>query len=138
MIVLDTGGLYALLDSSDDYHDRAHAAVGDYHGPLLLSPLVLAETERLVASRLGRQAEAAFLGDVVDKVYQLTAFGDDELQLATDLITTYAHMNVSLPDASVAVIAGRHQTVDLLSIDQQFRAIGPLWGSAFRLLPLDQ
>lgn len=138
MIVLDTGGLYALLDSSDDYHERAHAAVDDYHGPLLLSPLVLTETERLVGNRLGRPSQTAFLGDVVDRVYRLIPFGDEEMALATDLVKTYAHMNVGLPDASVAVTAARFQTVDLLSIDQHFRAIGPLWGSAFRLLPLDR
>ena len=34
MIVLDTGGLYALLDSSDRYHQSAHAAIDGYDGPL--------------------------------------------------------------------------------------------------------
>lgn len=50
----------------------------------------------------------------------------------------YADMDIGIADASVAVVAGRYRTVDLLSVDQHFRAIGPLWGEAFRLLPLDR
>lgn len=138
MIVLDTGGLYALLDSSDRYHHAAHEAIKGYDGPLLLSPLVLAETDYLVAKRLGRQAEHAFLADVADKVYRLAAFGDDDMELAAGLVNTYADMDIGVVDASVAVTAARHRTIDLLGIDAHFRAIRPLWGTAFRLLPVDR
>lgn len=73
MIVLDAGGLYGLLDSSDDYHEAAHKAIDRYHGPLLLSPLILAEAEYLVSKRLGRRAERAFLREVTDHVYRLVS-----------------------------------------------------------------
>lgn len=138
MIVLDTGGLYALLDSSDRYHKTAHEAIDEYEGPLLLSPLILTETDYLVSTRLGRRAEFAFLTEVIDQVYRLASFDDDDLESAAKLVNTYGDMNIGVADASVAVVAGRYRTVDLLSIDQHFRAIKPLWGTAFRLLPLDQ
>lgn len=60
------------------------------------------------------------------------------MESAADLVTMYADMDIGIADASVAVIAGRYQTVDLLSVDQHFRTIRPLWGTAFRLLPVDQ
>lgn len=138
MIVLDTGGLYALLDSSDRHHEQAHAAISGYDGPLLLSPLILAETDYLVAKRLGRHAERNFLADVTDKVYRLVGFDDDDMKSATDLVNAYSDMDIGISDASVAVVAGRYRTVDLLSIDGHFRAIGPLWGTAFTLLPIDR
>jgi predicted nucleic acid-binding protein len=138
VIVLDTGGLYALLDSSDRYHEHAHAALSGYDGPLLLSPLILAETDYLVAKRLGRHAERNFLADVTDKVYRLVGFGDEDMESATDLVNTYADMDIGISDASVAVVAGRYRTVDLLSVDGHFRTIKPLWGTAFRLLPIDR
>jgi predicted nucleic acid-binding protein len=138
VIVLDTGGLYALLDSSDRYHKHAHAALSGYDGPLLLSPLILAETDCLVAKRLGRHAERNFLADVTDKVYRLVAFDDDDMESATDLVNTYADMDIGISDASVAAVARRYRTVDLLSVDGHFRAIKPLWGTAFRLLPIDR
>ncbi|BBZ11800.1 type II toxin-antitoxin system VapC family toxin [Mycobacterium branderi] len=137
MIVLDTGGLYALLDSSDSYHHDAHRAIDGYDGPLLLSPLILAETDYLVSKRLGRRAESAFLADVTERVYRLVGFDDEDLESAVNLVNTYADMNIGIADASVAVIARRYRTVDLLSVDRHFRAIGPLWGEAFSLLPLD-
>jgi predicted nucleic acid-binding protein len=135
---LDTGGLYALLDSSDSYHQAADAAINGYDGPLLLSPLILAETDYLVSKRLGRRAAHAFLTEVTDKVYRLVGFDDEEMESAAGLVNTYADMDVGIADASVAVIAARCRTVDLLSVDRHFRAIRPLWGTAFRLLPLDQ
>lgn len=138
MIVLDTGGLYALLDSSDKHHEDTHRALDGYDGPLLLSPMILAETDYLVSKRLGRQAERAFLAEVTDKVYRLAGFDDDDMASAVELVNTYADMDIGIADASVAVIAGRYRTVDLLSVDQHFRALRPLWGSAFRLLPVDQ
>jgi predicted nucleic acid-binding protein len=137
VIVLDTGGLYALLDSSDRHHEAAVSAIDGYDGPLLLSPLILAETDYLVAERLGRKAERMFLAEVTDKVYRLVGFDDEDMQSAADLVNTYGDMNIGIADASVAVIAGRYRTVDLLSVDGHFRAIGPSWGTAFRLLPFD-
>lgn len=138
MITLDTGGLYALLDSSDSYHQAAHRALAECDSPLLLSPLILAETDYLVSKRLGRRAERAFLAEVTDKVYRLVGFDDEDMKSAADLVNTYADMDIGIADASVAVIAGRYRTVDLLSVDQHFRALRPLWGAAFTLLPLDQ
>lgn len=138
MIVLDTGGLYALLDSSDNYHEASHRALDGYDGPLLLSPLILAETDYLVSQRLGRRAESAFLAEVTERVYRLVGFDDEDLESAVDLVNTCADMNIGIADGSVAVVAGRYRTVDLLSVDQHFRALRPLWGSAFRLLPVDQ
>jgi predicted nucleic acid-binding protein len=138
VIVLDTGGLYALLDSSDSYHEAAYRAIGGYDGPLLLSPLILAETDHLVSKRLGRRAERAFLAEVTDKVYRLVAFNDEHMESAVALVNTYADMDIGIADASVVVVAGHYRTVDLLSVDRHFRAIGPLWGTAFRLLPFDQ
>jgi predicted nucleic acid-binding protein len=138
VIVLDTGGLYALLDSSDRHHQATHRAIAEYDGPLLLSPLVLAETDYLVSKRLGRHAECAFLTEVTDEVYRLVGFDDDDMESAADLVNSYGAMDIGVADASVAVIAGRYRTVDLLSADQHFRAIRPLWGPAFRLLPIDR
>lgn len=138
MIVLDTGGLYALVDSSDNHHRAAHQALADVERPLLLSPLILAETDYLVARRLGRHAEQAFLAEVTDRVYRLVGFDDDDMASAVELVNAYQDIDIGIADASVAVIAGRYRSVDLLSVDQHFRAVRPLWGTAFRLLPLDQ
>lgn len=139
MIVLDTGGLYAFLDTDDDNHDATRRVIEADPGPFLLSPFVLAELDYLVQRRLGVAAECALLDDVNDGVYTLVGFDGDDLDRAAALVRRYADLGIGLADASVAVVAARFRTVDLLCIDERhFRVIEPLrGGAAFRLLPSD-
>ncbi len=122
MIVLDTGGLYAFLDADDRHHPAARAVVDADPGPFVLSPFVLAEVDHLVQQRLGVRAECELLEAVDAGVYTLVSFG------------------IGVTDASVAVVAARYRTVDLLSTDERhFCAVRPLrGGEAFRLLPSDR
>lgn len=137
MIVLDAGGLYALLDSSDRHHRAAHAVLAGDERPLLLSPLVLAEADYLVGLRLGSAAARALSKEIVDDVYRLVPFDDEAMAAAAGIVDAYADMAIGITDAAVAATAARYRTVDLLTVDGHFRVIRPLWGDAFRLLPLD-
>lgn len=139
MIVLDAGGLYAFLDSDDAHHAAARAVVDGDPGPFVLSPFVLAELDYLVQQRLGIRAERALLEDVDSGVYTLVSFSDDDLSQAVSLVRRYADLGIGVTDASVAVVAARYRTVDLLSVDERhFRTIRPVrGGEAFRLLPHD-
>jgi uncharacterized protein len=139
VIVLDSGGLYACLDADESDHAAATAVVADDPGPLLLSPFVLAEVDYLVQRRLGVQAEIRLLDDVDAGAYTLVAFGADDVHQATALVKQYADLGIGVADASVAVIAARYRTLDLLCLDERhFRVIRPLrGGDAFRLRPLD-
>lgn len=77
-------------------------------GPLLLSPFVLAELDYL----LGR-----YVGDVVAR---------------------YADLRIGLTDASIVVLAQRHGTRDVLTLDERhFRSLRTLDRRRFRLLPGD-
>jgi predicted nucleic acid-binding protein len=140
VIILDTGGLYAYLDTDDADHDIARAYVDTESGPFILSPFVLAELDCLVQTRLGVSAECALLDDVDTGVYTLVPSSEEDMSQATALVKTYADLGIGITDASVAVIASRHRSVDLLCVDERhFRAVRPLrGGDAFRLLPYDQ
>lgn len=139
MIVLDSGGLYAYLDSSDRDHRACKTAIELDPGPFLVSPFVLAEVDYLVQKWLGVKAEMAFLDQVDSGAYTLVGFDETDLSQAVALVKTYADLGIGVTDASVAVVAARYRTVTLLSIDERhFRAIRPLrGGDAFRLLPYD-
>jgi uncharacterized protein len=55
-----------------------------------------------------------------------------------ELIDRYADLKIGLSDASVAVLAARHRTTRLLTLDERdFRPMCPLYGTAFTLLPAD-
>jgi len=89
-------------------------------------------------TRLGVTAETDMLREVAAGVYDLVTFGIEDLVEAANLIERYQDLRIGLADASVAVIAARVQTTRLLTLDQRhFRAIEPLWGATFTLLPAD-
>ena len=47
-------------------------------------------------------------------------------------------VRLGLADASVAVLAARHRTTRLLTLDERdFRPMRPLYGTDFTLLPAD-
>jgi predicted nucleic acid-binding protein len=50
MILCDTSGLLALLDSGEREHRRASAALEDVTGPLLTTDFVLAELDYLISA----------------------------------------------------------------------------------------
>lgn len=138
MIVLDTGGLYAALDASEDLHGRCVAALAAADPPRLLSPFVLAELDYLIGDRVGQKAQRSLLDEVVRGVYRLEPFTADDVERAARIMERYADLAVGLADASVVVLAHRHATRDLLCADQRhFRTLKGPGGKPFRLLPFD-
>ena len=64
MIILDTSGLLAALDSSQSDHPAAARALAAVSGPRLLSPFVLAELDYLLGKYAGRTAQLELLSEV--------------------------------------------------------------------------
>lgn len=138
MIALDTSGLLAALDADQRHHQRARAALEADPGPYLLSPFVLAEIDYLVSRHVGLDAELALLREVTGGSYTLEPFSPEDVGVAAGVIETYRDLNVGLADASIAVLAARHDTTRVLTLDERhFRTIRPLQGGSFTLLPAD-
>ena len=137
MILLDTSGLLAALDSGQRLHAPAAESLAGASPPLLLSPFVLAELDYLVSRRAGRAARAELLAEVQRGAYRLEPFSGEEVGAARALIDQHAALDISLADASVAVLASRHDVRDVLTLDERhFRVLTP-GGEPFRLLPAD-
>lgn len=138
MIVLDTSGLLAALDASQPSHKHARTVLEDDPGPYLLSPFVLAELDYLLSRRVGPDAQLALLREVTGGSYTLEPFSAEEVEIAAEVIETYRDQNLGLADASIAVLAARHDTTRVLTLDERhFRAIRPLQGGAFTILPAE-
>lgn len=136
MIVLDTSGLLAAIDSSQRKHESARRVLDADDGPFLLSPFVLAELDYLLSTRVGVEAEMLLLSEVAEGAYQLEKFDAEDIRQATRLIDRYKELGIGLADASIVVLAGRRSTTSILTLDERhFRVIRPLRGRAFRLLP---
>lgn len=138
VIVLDTSGLLAAIDSSQRFHDAAKEVLGGAVDPLILSPFVLAELDYLLATRVGREAELALLEEVARETYRLAPFSIGDVAEARRIIVQYADLRIDLADASNVVLANRHDTLDMLTLDERhFRTLSGPGGRPFRVLPAD-
>lgn len=136
MLLVDTSGLLAAIDASQRHHPDCAAVIAGRKGPFLLSPFVLAELDYLLATRVGAHAHAAFLAEVVRGAYRLEGFDAADLEAATRIIAKYADLSLGLADASLVVLAARHRTRDILTLDRRhFDVVRQMNGRPFRLWP---
>ncbi|MDR0346071.1 MAG: PIN domain-containing protein [Nocardiopsaceae bacterium] len=140
MIVCDTGGLLAAYDRASRQHQAAAETLAADPGPWLLPPLVLAEFDYLLLERFGLAVEQSVLPQLTAGKFSIGDIGDSDLEAAIAVTARYRDLKIGLTDASIAVLAARHRTTRLLTLDERhFRAITPLDGQvAFTLLPADR
>jgi predicted nucleic acid-binding protein len=138
VIILDTSGLLAAIDSSQRFHTAAKGALEAASGPLLLSPFVLAELDYMILAHVGRGQEIALLEEVARGTYRLEPFSAEDVARAMVVIKQHADLELGLADASNVVLATRYDTYDILTLDERhFRALAGPQGRPFRLLPAD-
>ncbi len=139
MIILDTSGLLSAIDASQRHHAACAEILAEATRPLVLSPFVLAELNYLLATQVDGQAQLALVDEVARGVYRLESFSAHDVAVAGDVMRRYANLAIGLADASIVVLAQRHGTRDVLTLDERhFRAVRAADGRRFRLLPADR
>jgi len=137
-LIVDAGILFAQADADDPEHEAVVALLEAESGPLVTSQVAVAEADYLILTRLGVEVELAFLDDLAAGTFLVDCLDRKELGLARDLARRYRDLELGLADASLAVLADRHRTDRIASFDERaFRAITPLRGGAFTVLPAD-
>jgi len=110
----------------------------DQHAPLVLSAPVSAEADYLLGRRIGEAARRGFLDDLAAKRFDVACLDEVEYGRIAALERHYADLRVGLADPSIVVLAARLRCTRILTFDERrFRAIRPLVGAAFTLLPAD-
>jgi predicted nucleic acid-binding protein len=137
VILLDTSGVLAAVDASQRCHAEAAASLAAASPPLLLSPFVLAELDYVLAARVGQAARASLLGEVERGAYVLEPMSGSDVGRAQNVIERYADLAISLADASIVVLAERHQVPEVLTLDQRHFRVLSAGGTPFRVLPAD-
>ena len=138
MILVDTSGILAALFPDQNRHRECAQALLSAPPPRIISPFVLAETDFLIQKFGGVDAEILFLGEIGRRAYELAAFNEADVEDARRIVVKYRTLGIGLADASIAVLAARYDTVDVLTLDERhFRAIRPAPRKNFRILPVD-
>lgn len=137
-LILDAAPLVALADRDDPRREALLETLQTEAGSLILPAPVTAEVDYLLGELLGERARRAFLSDLAARRYDVACLEGDEYPAVASLDARYADLGLGLADCSIVVLAARFRTLRLLSFDERhFRAVAPLQGGGFTLLPAD-
>jgi predicted nucleic acid-binding protein len=137
-LILDASALYAQANRSDADHLAVANVLREERGTLVTTELVVAEADYLLLTRLGLETEFAFLEDLAEGTFVIECLTRGELGLARDLARSYRDLRLGLADCSLIVLAARYRTTRIATLDiRHFRAVTPLQGGHFTLLPAD-
>jgi hypothetical protein len=137
-VIVDASALIAQVDASDPAHEGVVAILTDDPGPFVTSQFAVAEADHVIDRLFGSDVEAAFAWDVAEGSFAAECLTPVDLEVAAALADRYRDLRLGLADASLVVLAARHGTDRLLTLDERhFRVVPPLQGGAFRVLPAD-
>jgi predicted nucleic acid-binding protein len=138
-IIVDTSAILALIDESYSEHRELVRIVQKSDERLVVSPMVVAEADYMLYTRLGSRAALDFASDIAGGAYDLAEWTSNHHASALAVTTKYADDYIGIADASNVVIADREHTNQIMTLDQRhFRTIRPLWGfDCFVTLPYD-
>ena len=135
-VIADTGALYALMDRSDAWHARVVAWWERNRRPVIVPVTVLPEVTYLLQTRIGVEAELAFIRAVAAGEFTIEALGPDDLDRAAEVMDAYADFPLGFEDASLVAIAERFETREVLTTDRRhFSAVRPRHARGFQLVP---
>lgn len=137
MIVVDTGPLVALVNSSDADHERCAQWVETVQEPLLVPNTVLTEVCYLLQRRCGSMVEARFLRELAaDDRFTLLPILREDLPRVADLVEGYRDFPLGGADASVIALAERLGVARIATLDHRhFTVVRPKHVTNFTLLP---
>jgi len=138
LIVVDTGGILALLDRSDRHHSRLKGFFARTGSRWLLPWAILPEVDYLARKRLGSHVADAFAADVKEGLFRTDARLLADMKRAVVLLEQYSELDMGLVDAVVMAQAERHQARTIVTLDgRHFRPVALDLPRAPRLFPLD-
>ena len=135
---IDAAPIVALADPAEPEREAILDALTEETGALVIPAPTTAEIDYLLGQRFGAAARRAFLADLAAGRFSVGSLERADYATVIDLGTRYADLDLGLADCALVTLAARHRTTRLLSFDERhFRAVAPLHGKAFTLLPAD-
>jgi predicted nucleic acid-binding protein len=137
-VVIGAGPLVAFGDANDPHFARIDQLLGSVEGPLVIPAPVTAEVDYLLGQRLGRGPRRNFIADLAAGRFTVACLEREDYATIGELDARYADLELGLADCALVVVANRYGTDRIMSFDERhFRAISPLDGGAFTILPAD-
>ena len=137
-VVIDAGPLVAFGDANDPQFARIDQLLRTVGEPLIIPAPVTAEVDYLLGQRIGRGPRRNFIADLAAGRFTVACLERGDYATIGDLDARYSDLELGLADCALVVIANRYGTNRIASFDERhFRAVTPLQGGAFTILPSD-
>jgi predicted nucleic acid-binding protein len=137
-LLIDAAPLVAIADPREPLRERIRDILTDSPDPLVIPAPVTAEIDYLLGERFGHRARRAFLRDLAAGRFVVPALDREEYATIVELEGRYEDLTPGLADCALVTLARRYRTTRLLTFDERhFRAMAPLQGGAFVILPAD-
>jgi len=123
-VIVDTSAIYALIDRSDEFHQKAKLIVKELslkRVDLILTNFVLAETHALILSRLGHELAREWIKNLIWTIEHVNR--DDEKR-AREIIINFQDKTFSYIDASTFAVMERLKIDSAFSFDNHFTQYG--------------
>jgi predicted nucleic acid-binding protein len=133
-VLVDAGPLVALLDRSDDHHERVTEALAEIHDRLVSVWPVVVEAMYLLA--FSWQAQKALWEILETGAVELLPLQDDDIPHLKRLMEKYRDLPMDLADAALVRVAEREGIRRVLTLDRRdFGAYRLSRKGSFTLLP---
>ncbi len=137
-LLVDAGPLVAVADEREPRRGQILALLRSERKGLFVPAPVTAEIDYLLGRRFGPPARRAFLRDLAERRFETPGLDARDHAQALELDHRYADLDLGLADLSLVLLAHKLDTRRILTFDERhFRAVRPLQGGAFTLLPAD-
>jgi predicted nucleic acid-binding protein len=137
-LLIDAAPLVALADPGEPTRSAILDALDREPGALVVPAPTTAEIDYMLGRRFGHAARRAFLADLAAGRFAVAPVEREDYVAILELEARYLDLELGLSDCALVVLAARYETTRLLTFDERhFRAVTPLRGEAFTLLPAD-
>jgi len=117
-VLLDTGVIVALLDRSEQYHEKCKAKVQDIQNPLVTCEAVIAESCHLLRGVAG--APEAIVENVEKGIFQIPFSLPRSATAIRRILRRYRDRQIALADACLICLAEEVRSAQILTLDSDF------------------
>ncbi len=134
--LLDSGFLFASLNSSEPEHVAVIGALSTIREEIVLPVPAITEVAYLLARDIGSEAAADFIESLATTDLTLESPQATDYVRSAELLKQYADSRVDFVDALITAMAERLKITRLLTLDRRdFQLIRPNHCVSFELLP---
>jgi predicted nucleic acid-binding protein len=134
VVLVDTGPLVALFDSSDREHDACEAELGRLARARLVTTMAVL-TEATFLLSFAKAAQRAVLDFVAAGAIELPELGQADVGRAATLMAKYHDLPMDFADATLVVLAERLGTTRVFTLDRRDFRMYRSGRKAFRIIP---